>query len=925
MTRLIGPLDGRAAADAEALVQRQGALGVCDRAFDSVGIDGPLLVFEGAAGAGKSAMLRAACAMAQSRGMRILRAAGSQFERQCAYGVVRQLFEPPLLRANGAERDVLLGGAARPAAAALGLAPPGDDSEHAINQGLFRLLVGMAAEHGLLLAVDDLDLADDASLAFLRYLAPRQPGHRLATVVSLTPGVAERDPPASLLHIERAATVIGLDPLDATGVAELLLRAGRSARAEECEELTRLTGGNPFLVGSVIESGGPVPTAVTRDLALRLVGLSNEARLLARSAAVLGDGASVAVAARAMGVRPGVALDALDELAKVGVLRRSGMVAFSAPLLRSALYSMLGHGERSRLHRRAARALALAGAPTAAAAEHLMRVEGAGEAWATEVLRNAAHEATTPADTAAYLRRALAEEPPAHARAALLAELAANELSGNSSDAARHLAEAVDLLPPGTERAHACEQLARLLWGLGRYAEASGAFAEGLDELGGRGGGVAARLSAGCAAAGRVLRDAGHRGLPRLDLSALSSPSHEPAAGAVLALELVLAGGDRDRAAELAGRALADGLLLREQTSGGPAYQAAVCALVWADELDAAEHAATLGITDAEQRGMEPALGVMLLLRGCARFRRGPLPEACEDALAAGVRAPTLLPVPLPPPAALLAEIRLHQGRLGEAGEAAGIALDARGGRVQHALALSTRARVALAEGDPRAALADLLECGSRLREAEVRNPAVAPWRSLAATAALRLGERDRAAELVAEERALADLCKQPRPAGLALAASAASRGRDERIAELRAAAAELERSPGMLDLAGVLAQLGTELRRAGCRRAARDALRRALDLAVRCRADVLETRVRQDLVATGARPRRGRISGAGSLTPRERQIAELAARGQSNRAIADQLIVSEKTIEWHLANAYRKLEIRGRGALAGSLTEQGQ
>jgi DNA-binding CsgD family transcriptional regulator len=74
--------------------------------------------------------------------------------------------------------------------------------------------------------------------------------------------------------------------------------------------------------------------------------------------------------------------------------------------------------------------------------------------------------------------------------------------------------------------------------------------------------------------------------------------------------------------------------------------------------------------------------------------------------------------------------------------------------------------------------------------------------------------------------------------------------------------------------------------------------------------------------VATGARPRRSRISGVGSLTPRERQIAELAAQGQSNRAIADQLIVSEKTIEWHLANAYRKLEIRGRGALAGSLTQ---
>ena len=78
----------------------------------------------------------------------------------------------------------------------------------------------------------------------------------------------------------------------------------------------------------------------------------------------------------------------------------------------------------------------------------------------------------------------------------------------------------------------------------------------------------------------------------------------------------------------------------------------------------------------------------------------------------------------------------------------------------------------------------------------------------------------------------------------------------------------------------------------------------------------------RQELLATGARPRRATISGANALTPRERQIADLAAQGQSNRAIADQLVVSEKTIEWHLANAYRKLEIHGRGGLASSLTD---
>jgi DNA-binding CsgD family transcriptional regulator len=321
---------------------------------------------------------------------------------------------------------------------------------------------------------------------------------------------------------------------------------------------------------------------------------------------------------------------------------------------------------------------------------------------------------------------------------------------------------------------------------------------------------------------------------------------------------------------------------------------------------------------------------VMLMLRACARFRRGALADAARDAEAARERVPAPLPVPLPGPDSLLAEIRLEQGRVAATRACAARAVErsARGadstpaGVVEHALALAARGRVELALADPLAALADLLECGRRLREAEVRNPTIAPWRSHAALAALRLGERERAAGLVAEERELAHAFGAPRALGLALVATARARPREERPRQLRAAIAALERSPALLDRAYALAELGSELRRGGQRRAAREALRRSLDLAVRCGAETLARRARQELVATGARPRRLLISGAGALTPRERQIAELAADGESNRAIADRLIVSEKTIEWHLANAYRKLDIRGRGDLAGSLSE---
>jgi DNA-binding NarL/FixJ family response regulator len=917
-----------------ALVQRMEELGLCERLIGAPA-EGGLALFEGSAGMGKSAVIEAACAMGTARGLTVLRAAGSEFERDFAYGLVRQLFDPLLPDSGRSLRRSPLSRPVRVAGAALGLASETGEAEHAVRHALLRILTERASEAPILLAIDDLELADPQSLDFLRYLAQRQAQHRIVTVATLNPGNGGAGaPPISLLHIQQAALVMRLEPLDAKGVAELLAASGRPASPALCAELVRVTGGNPFLLTSVIgtfrlEEPEVAPPEVTRDLALRLARLPGDAQQLARTAAVLGDGASVAMAARTTDVRPAVALDAIDALAEAGMLRRSGMISFSAPLLRSALYEMLGHGERSRLHRRAAHALWSSGAPPVEAADHLMHADGAGEPWVTEVLRRAAAGAT-PAAAAGYLRRALAEDAAAGRRADLLAELAAAELSGGGSDAARHLAEAVDLLPPGEDRAEACDQLACVLWGLGRYAEAGRAFAEGLEELGGQRGRIGSRLSAGCVAAARVQGAPGANRLPRPDGAALDSNADEPSMAAELALELLLAGGPRTDVIGLAQRALADGYLLRRQTAGGPSFQAAVCALVWADELDAAEETATLAIEDALDRDIQPALGVMLLLRACARFRRGTLPEAERDIEAARDCLPAPLPIPLPGPDALLAEIRLEQGRPAAARDRAARAVEEAGrraesaaaGRVELALALAARGRVELFLANPLAALADLLECGRRLNETEVRNPAVAPWRSLAALAALRLGERERAAALVAEERDLAHAFGAPRALGLALLATARARPRDERPRQLRAAVAALERSPAILERAHALTELGAELRRSGQRRASRDALRSALDLSVRCGADTLSRRARQELVATGARPRRPRISGAGSLTPRERQIAELAAEGESNRAIADRLIVSEKTIEWHLANAYRKLDIRGRGGLAGSLTE---
>ena len=99
--------------------------------------------------------------------------------------------------------------------------------------------------------------------------------------------------------------------------------------------------------------------------------------------------------------------------------------------------------------------------------------------------------------------------------------------------------------------------------------------------------------------------------------------------------------------------------------------------------------------------------------------------------------------------------------------------------------------------------------------------------------------------------------------------------------------------------------------------------LQQAADLAHRGGALALYQRARTELAASGARPRRqALLSGPASLTPSERRIAELAAGGQSNREIATMLFVTPKTVEYHLRNAYRKLDIQTRGELAGALSD---
>jgi DNA-binding NarL/FixJ family response regulator len=159
-----------------------------------------------------------------------------------------------------------------------------------------------------------------------------------------------------------------------------------------------------------------------------------------------------------------------------------------------------------------------------------------------------------------------------------------------------------------------------------------------------------------------------------------------------------------------------------------------------------------------------------------------------------------------------------------------------------------------------------------------------------------------------------------PREIGVALRAHALVGPPAERRKRLEDALAVLESSPARLEHARVLLDLGATIRATGQRTAAREPLLDGLGLAARCGARTLERRARAELAAIGIRPRTTHRTGADSLTPSERRVAELAAAGGTNREIAQTLFVTEKTVETHLGRTFRKLTISSRRQLPDAL-----
>jgi DNA-binding CsgD family transcriptional regulator len=608
-------------------------------------------------------------------------------------------------------------------------------------------------------------------------------------------------------------------------------------------------------------------------------------------------------------------------------MRPPSPLGFVHPLVLEVVYREQSAGERQLAHARAAALLRARGASHEEIATHLLATAPAGDPAVVETLREAGRSAARKGavDSAmTYLRRAREEPPRSEDRVDVLRELGLAESLSDGPLAARHLRAAYTATSDPAMRAVVAHVLLRLVL----FTEGP---TEALD--------LARRYREDLPAA---MEDA-RLGIEAFELSlilfgvvSVGDPAQaarlerfrDPALGAGPGAKMAMAiaaviwsqlDGSGDECARLASASLEGDALL----GADPGYFgiAPITVLAWADrpEVTAALDEA---LAKAHSHGSLFAISGLHMWQGGAHLRRGELDEA-ETVLplaqsefnlwSFGAGAGLYLN-------GFRAIVQLERGELESARRSlAAVAEhpddDADGTRYFD----NARLAVAAVEGVDPTRLLEMTEAHAA-RHARVINPAYNPWREYKIRALAKLGRREEARELAEENLRLTRHWGAPGTVGAAVRAMARVSDPDEMLSNLEEAAAVLDGGTARLEQAKALTALGRALRAARRPTDAREPLQRAVELAEACGSERVRDIARAELAASGARPRRTALSGVASLTPSEERVARLAADGMTNREVAQKLFVTPKTVEVHLSNAYRKLEIRSRRQLAGAL-----
>ncbi|HEX6452189.1 MAG TPA: LuxR family transcriptional regulator [Trebonia sp.] len=886
---------------------------------------GRALVVRGEAGVGKSALLDYVTGAAAD--MRVARAAGAESEMELAFAGLHLLCAPLLDRVEGLpgpQHDAL--------AVAFGLREGDAPDRFLVGLAVLTLLAEVAEQQPLLCLVDDAQWLDRASAQVLAFAARRL----LAEPVGLVFGARE---PGEQLRGLAELEVRGLPDRDARALLDSAVRFRLDERVRD--RIVAEANGNPLallelprglspaqLAGGLGLAGAQAaPARVEDNFRRRLEALPAGTRLLLLVAAAepAGDPLLVWGAAERLGI-PASAAEAAEA---DGLLEIGTRVRFRHPLVRSAVYSAASLPEQRAAHRALGEVTDRGRDPDRRAWHLAAAAPGPDEQVAAELERSAgrAQARGGMAAAAAFLQRAVAltAEPGRHAERALAAAQAS--VQAGAFDAAAELIAGAIAGPLGElQRARAALLRGQLAFTSSAGSDAPALLVKAAQQLEPLDAALAREtyLDAWLAAvvAGRF---AGAGDVHEVARAARAAP---PPAGAPRPSDLLLDGlavlvtEGRAQAAPLlrqAAQVFAGEEITMEQRLRWSAPAQIAVAMVWDEQCWHTIVARAL--QSCREAGLLAplvfcvnAMAILTICRGDFAAAASLIAEAEALAAATGTRfapfaamflagfrgaetdaAPLIESVITDARAVgqgvslqwsqLVAAI-LHNG-LGRYDEAEAEAQQA----AEHAPELHVSMR----------ALPELIEAASRTGQTRLAADALS--RLAEATS---IGQTDWGQGIHARARALL------------------SHGEDaERW--YREAIDRLSRIGFRPELARAHLLYGEWLRREDRRADARTQLRTAHDMFTAIGMQAFAERTRRELLATGETVRKRTADTRDQLTPQETQIAQLAREGLSNPEIAAQLFLSPRTVEYHLAKVFTKLDITSRHQLRQALPDSGR
>lgn len=825
-------------------------------------------------------------------------------------------------------------------------APPARDA-YAVHRLLHGHAVGLMDKGPLALVLDDAQWCDETSLRGVDFILRRAATRPLFVLLSQRTDCHGPGTPvlAELLAQDRCA-LVELGPLGDGATSRIVGQALGAAPDERfvrrCAEISR---GNPQLLHRLLaglREAGVRPDAagvhklgalgdgvVASSVPDSLAGQPRHVRQVARALAVLGRAETdlLAAVSGVTGKRMAAAMEAL---------RRHEVITPGTPdtmseAVRTAVLADLPAPGLEELRARAARVLNDTGRPATEVADQLVLLAEVDEPWMLAVLRDAAAEAPGRATAKAavrYLQRALTAALTETQRKDVRVELAKASAQVAPAMALWHLRQALDAAVGPHDRAAIAVDYGMAAVGTPNAPEAVRVLGTVLDTLpDGRAGVTLAerelRTSVEAALLVTAVNEKAAMATVRERARAWPVPlGDSPAERRLLSVAsayAALEGRPAREAASLARRALR----VEEAAPAGWWVLGSSLVLGLADEADEALTGLERALATTRARS-EPRLHIAALAnRSLTLHGIGDVTAALDAARAAvEFAAQSERTAGTPMPHIALSTALLSQGRADEADAI----LDRIGGRGtdrhiwewHHYLYAKGRARREL--GDLEGALEVWRQCGRSLAEAGVTNPVLAPWWLPATTTLSRLGRGVEAAATIARAEESIRRWGTPRARGTGLLAAAMATGGRARLDLLSEALEVLADSPARLEHAKAAYQLGHELLSRDDAPAARRHLRLAIELATRCGYHALGAVARNLLVTAGGRMPQLAASPLDSLTESERRIAALAKRGVSNREIAEALFITPRTVEMHLTNVYRKLDVRGRTDLPGGL-----